>query len=102
MTKNVQQLERNVSASFGYVKKDLLMLNDSISDLHDKIQHLSLNHAALMSKLSFLENAIVKDEKKLKTVAKKPVKKKTASKKKKSNSKKKPVKKVVKETITYE
>jgi predicted nucleic acid-binding Zn-ribbon protein len=98
MVKSVEQLERNVSASFGYVKKDLLMLNDSISDLHDKIQHLSLNHAALMSKLSVLENTMVKDEKKLKNVVKS---KKTKKKVKKSSSKKKPVKKVVKETITY-
>lgn len=99
MVNSINQLEKNVSASFGYVKKDLLMLNDSISDLHDKIQHLSLNHAALMSKLSVLENAMVKDEKKLKKATKKPAKKKA---KKKSNSKKKVAKKVVKETITYE
>ncbi len=39
---------RNISASFGYVKKDMLMLNDVFSDLHDKVQHLSLNHAMLL------------------------------------------------------
>lgn len=98
MVNSVNQLEKNVSASFGYVKKDLLMLNDSISDLHDKIQHLSLNNIALMEKIQTLENAIVKDEKKIKKVAKKSSKKKT----KKTVSKKKPIKKVTKETITYE
>jgi hypothetical protein len=50
----IAQLEKNVSASFGYVKKDLLMLNDAISDINDKIQHLSLNHAALLEKLQKL------------------------------------------------
>jgi hypothetical protein len=100
MAKDLNQFERNVSASFGYVKKDLLMLNDSVSDLHDKIQHLSLNNAALLDKLRILENAIVKDEKKLKSVSKKPVKKKVA---RKTSKKKvaKPVKKVVTETVTY-
>jgi predicted nucleic acid-binding Zn-ribbon protein len=98
MVNSVNQLEKNVSASFGYVKKDLLMLNDSISDLHDKIQHLSLNNVALMEKIQTLENAIVKDERKMKKVVKKSSKKKT----KKAVSKKKPIKKVTKETITYE
>ncbi len=98
MVNSVNQLEKNVSASFGYVKKDLLMLNDSISDLHDKIQHLSLNNVALMEKLRTLENALVKDERKMKKVVKKSSKKKT----KKAVSKKKPIKKVTKETITYE
>ncbi|MBC8435022.1 hypothetical protein H8D91_00795 [archaeon] len=97
MVNSIGQLERNVSASFGYVKKDLLMLNDSVSDLHDKIQHLSLNNVALMEKLRSLENALVKDEKKLKKVAKKKVAKKKVAKKKVA----KPVKKVVTETVTY-
>ena len=103
MVNSVNQLEKNVSASFGYVKKDLLMLNDSISDLHDKIQHLSLNNVALMEKLRTLENALVKDEKKMKKNSKKKTAKKSSKKKtKKAVSKRKPVKKVVKETITYE
>jgi chromatin remodeling complex protein RSC6 len=51
VVQSLGQLEKNVSASFGYVKKDLLMLNDAISDINDKIQHLSLNHAALLEKL---------------------------------------------------
>jgi len=40
MEKSIRQFEKNVQASFGYVKKDLLMLNDAVSDIHDKIQHL--------------------------------------------------------------
>ncbi len=62
--KTLAQFEKNVSASFGYVKKDLLMLNDAISDINDKIQHLSLNHAALLEKLQGItENNSVKKTK---------------------------------------
>ena len=42
MAKTIEQIEKNVSASFGYVKKDMLMLNDAFSDIHEKIQHLSM------------------------------------------------------------
>jgi hypothetical protein len=56
VVQSLDQLEKNVSASFGYVKKDLLMLNDALSDINDKIQHLSLNHAALLDKLQSLGN----------------------------------------------
>ena len=48
MTNSSEQIEKNVSASFAYVKKDMLMLNDAFSDIHDKVQHLSLNHAVLL------------------------------------------------------
>tara|TARA_Y100000310_G_scaffold338066_1_gene426737 strand:- start:1837 stop:2103 length:267 start_codon:yes stop_codon:yes gene_type:complete len=51
MAKSVEEVEKNVSASFGYVKKDMLMLNDAISDVHDKIQHLSMNHAVLLGEI---------------------------------------------------
>ncbi len=101
------QFEKNVSVSFGYVKKDLLMVNDSVSELHDKIQHLSLNQAMLVEKISGLEKMIAG-----KKVAKKAVVKKTIAKKaKKVESKKikKPSKKtsktprkVVTETVLYE
>ena len=40
MKKTPLEVERNVSASFGYVKKDILMLNDSFSSLYDKFQQL--------------------------------------------------------------
>lgn len=69
---SLKQLEKNVSASFGYVKKDLLMLNDAISDINDKIQHLSLNHAALLEKLEKINDKLSP-----KKVTKKTVKKST-------------------------
>ena len=92
------QFEKNVSVSFGYVKKDLLMVNDSVSDLHDKIQHLSLNQAMLLEKVMKLERMVLDSKTKV-------VKQKTVAKKAKKAKKvvgKKPVKKVVKETTTYQ
>ena len=79
MEKSPKQIEKNVSASFGYVKKDMLMLNDAFSDLHDKVQHLSLNHAMLLEEISKLRKEIANN---------KSTKKKAAP-KKKSTSKKK-------------
>jgi septal ring factor EnvC (AmiA/AmiB activator) len=58
MTKMPKQLEKNVSASFAYVKKDMLMLNDAFSSLQDKIQHLSLNHAILLEEIEKLRKEI--------------------------------------------
>ncbi len=58
MEKTLKQLEKNISASFSYVKKDMLMLNDAFSDIHDKIQHLSLNHATLLGEIEKLQKAI--------------------------------------------
>ena len=52
---SIRQFKKNVQASFGYVKKDLLMLNDAISDIHDKIQHLSMNHASLLQEIENLK-----------------------------------------------
>ena len=75
MEKSVQQVEKNVSASFGYVKKDMLMLNDAFSDIHDKIQHLSMNHATLLEEVERLRKEL-EGTKAKKTVAKKAVKKK--------------------------
>jgi hypothetical protein len=40
MKKTTSQLELNTTASFAYVKKDILMLNDAFSDLFDKMQKL--------------------------------------------------------------
>jgi len=54
MAKSTGQIEKNVSASFSYVKKDMLMLNDAFSDIHDKMQHLSLNHAMLLEEIGKL------------------------------------------------
>ena len=95
MEKSTKQIEKNVSASFAYVKKDMLMLNDAFSDIHDKVQHLSLNHAMLLEEIGKIRAEIA---------GKKPTKKKVAKKKstaKKKPAKKKDVKKVVKETTVY-
>jgi len=80
MEKSVDQVEKNVSASFAYVKKDMLMLNDAFSDLHDKMQHLSLNHAMLIEEIGKLKAEMAKKTEKKKTskkkvIVKKPVKK---------------------------
>jgi len=58
MEKLANQIEKNVSASFAYVKKDMLMLNDAFSSLQDKVQHLSLNHAMLLEEIERLRNEI--------------------------------------------
>jgi hypothetical protein len=50
--KTLGQFEKNVGASFSYVKKDMLMINDALSDIHDKMQHLSMNHAALLEAIA--------------------------------------------------
>lgn len=78
MTNTLDQIEKNVQASFGYVKKDLLMLNDTVSDLQTKINHLSLNHAALLEKIAKLEKKL---SNKKKTVKSKTVKKRTVKRK---------------------
>jgi hypothetical protein len=75
MEKTMDQMKKNVSASFGYVKKDMLMLNDAFSDIHDKIQHLSINHATLLEEIEKLRGELAG----LKT--KKPVAKKVTKKK---------------------
>jgi hypothetical protein len=78
MEKTPEQIEKNVSASFAYVKKDMLMLNDAFSDLHDKVQHLSLNHGLLLEEIGKLRTELAKitEGPKKKTVKKKTTKKK--------------------------
>jgi len=78
MEKSALQVEKNVSASFAYVKKDMLMLNDAFSDIHDKVQHLSLNHAMLLEEIGKLRSELAK------STTKKPAKKKATKKKKKN------------------
>lgn len=97
VTHTLNQVEKNLGVSFGYVKKDLLSINDVVSDLHDKIQHLSLNQAMLVEKIMKLEQKLANKPVAKKTVAKKVAKKKAKAKKTVAN---KPVKKIVKET-TY-
>ena len=84
MEKSTQQVEKNVSASFGYVKKDMLMLNDAFSDIHDKVQHLSLNHAMLLEEIGRLRSEIAKKTEK-KSIEKKAPTKKLTKKKSKHN-----------------
>ena len=60
MEQKSKQIEKNVSASFAYVKKDMLMLNDAFSDLHDKVQHLSMNHAMLLEEIGKLRSEMAK------------------------------------------
>ncbi len=60
MVKDVGQIEKNVSASFAYVKKDMLMLNDAFSDIHDKIQQLSLDYVSLSDDVKKLKNEKLK------------------------------------------
>lgn len=99
MVESLKQFEKNIQSSFGYVKKDLLMVNEAISDVHEKIQHLSINNATLLGELTRLSERIEKLESKGKP---NKVKKAKVSKKQvKKSSKAKPVKKVVKETVTY-
>lgn len=99
MVKSLGQFEKNVQSSFGYVKKDLLMVNDAISDIHEKIQHLSMNNASLLEQLTRLTEQLEKLTFRKQT---KNAKKKVKSNKKKKSSQKKPVKKVIKrETVTY-
>ena len=105
MAKTINEVEKNTSASFGYVKKDILMLNDAISDIHDKIQHLSLNHASLLEKLQGIENEVVKAGKKEAKLEKK-VKKANSKNKvktpiKKISVKRKPSKVIKTEEIVY-
>ena len=76
MEKSTTQIEKNVSASFASVKKDILMLNDAFSDLHDKVQHLSLNHAMLLEQIEKLKKQIPKPSSKKQTTKKKTTKKK--------------------------
>lgn len=100
VTKTLQQFEKNVGVSFGYVKKDLLSVNDMVSDLHEKMQHLSLNQAMLLEKVMKLEQKLS-----AKPVAKKATKKATKKKAAPKKAKKtaaKPVKKIVKETTVYQ
>jgi hypothetical protein len=50
-SKTNSQLELNTTASFAYVKKDILMLNDAFSDLFDKMQKLATRVEAIEEKI---------------------------------------------------
>jgi len=81
MEKSLKQIEKNVSASFSYVKKDMLMLNDAFSDIHEKIQHLSMNHATILGEIEKIKQELNKlSGKKTKLVVKNKVTKKSSKK----------------------
>jgi len=101
VTKTLGQFEKNVGISFSYVKKDLLSVNDMVSDLHEKIQHLSMNQAMLVDKVIKLEQMVTKKEIK-REIKKAPARRKAAPKKAKAKKNSKPVKKIVKETTVYQ
>ena len=81
MEKTAMQVEKNVSASFGYVKKDMLMLNDAFSDLYEKVQELSLNYSVLLEKVEKLQSQSPLVKKKI-VIKRIPVRKKVVKKKK--------------------
>jgi|AntAceMinimDraft_18_1070375.scaffolds.fasta_scaffold168507_2 regulator of replication initiation timing len=88
------QVEKNVSASFSYVKKDILMLNDNFTELHNKFQQFLSQYDLLLDEFKGLKDSLNK-----KPVTKKtPTKKKTI--KKKISKKKKPTKKKL--SLDYE
>jgi len=62
MNNTLKQLEKNIENSFSYVKKDMLALNDMVSDLNEKIQHLSINQATLLERMIQPENPKAKKE----------------------------------------
>ncbi|MEM4182119.1 MAG: hypothetical protein QXX68_03165 [Candidatus Pacearchaeota archaeon] len=55
MAKSIDSLERNVFMSFHHAKRDIYQLRSSIEELNKKIQHITLNQAALLEKLSQIE-----------------------------------------------
>ncbi len=77
--KSLEQIEKNVQASFGYVKKDLMMLNDAISELQEKISKLSSDQATLFEEIKKLKIKI--EGKKATKNSKKKQAKKSSSKK---------------------
>ena len=102
MANSLSQIEKNLQNSFTFVKKDLMSVNEQIETLHNKIQHLSLNNASLLGEISKLESEVIKLKgKKQPKAKKKKAVVKVAKKKKAKKKAAKPVKKVIKETITY-
>lgn len=82
MKKQKSQVEKNVSTSFGYVKKDILMLNDNLSELHNKFQQFLSQYEILLDEIKELKASLNK-----KPTKKAPTKKTTAKKKKTTKTK---------------
>ena len=77
MERSNKQLEMNVAASFGYVKKDVLMLNDSYTKIQETISILADNYKQLKEEVKRLKE---KKSTPKKAVSKPKVVKKVASK----------------------
>ncbi|MFZ5955346.1 MAG: hypothetical protein ACOYT4_02885 [Nanoarchaeota archaeon] len=67
----IEKLEKNVQTSFGCVKKDLGILNDTVNEIQEKMQHLSLNHAVAISEIEKLRKELNDFKKGSKTKSKK-------------------------------
>ena len=69
------QVEKNMSASFSYVKKDILMLNDNFTELHNKFQQFLSQYEILVDEVKEIKNSVNKKPAK-KAVSKKKIPKK--------------------------
>lgn len=71
MAKKDSQVEKNVSTSFSYVKKDILMLNDNFTELHNQFQRFLSQYELLVDEVKEIKSSMNK----------KPAKKKSSTKK---------------------
>jgi predicted flap endonuclease-1-like 5' DNA nuclease len=78
MVNSLDQVEKNVAASFGYVKKDILMINDSYSRLQEAISQLAKSYGILGDEIKSLKRELETSKKKenKKAVVNKTLKKK--------------------------
>jgi uncharacterized small protein (DUF1192 family) len=76
MERTQSKFENNVTASFAYVKKDILMLNDSFSEIFERVAHLISNQAMLSEEIASLKAEVERLSPQNKKVTKKIVKKK--------------------------
>lgn len=60
MEKSTQQLEKNVAASFAYVKKDILMLNDSYTKIQEALKQIADSYAVLGNEVKQLKKDLEK------------------------------------------
>ena len=66
-------MEKNVAASFAYVKKDILMLNESYTNMQEAVTQLANSYKVLGEEIKELRKELSK-----KSPAKKPAAKKVA------------------------
>ena len=57
MKTTAKQVEKNVSASFAYVKKDILMLNDSYTSIQTEISQITESYKVLAKEVEQLKNS---------------------------------------------